>query len=199
MQQFIHLPANIQCSPQISKQPKHPSPIGYGDIQFLQQALGLLVVFPSLAICGTRGSIQVRSLQVTITALLPWLWWSSSFVSSQRSSPFCADWDPVAKPCVFSFHTPSCLVMNLKEFTLFIYKTSSSSDHLISCEKNCVWNKHQIPHEKTVCDAQNVSLVDTNNFLKMHAHVFPPVCWGAIFDVSCGVFTFVVESVVINC
>lgn len=97
MQQFIHLPAKIQCSPQRSKQPQHPFPIGYLEIRFLQQAPGLPVVFLSLAICGTQGGIQVWSLQVTITAPLLLLWRSSSFVSSQRSHHCAAVQIPLPK------------------------------------------------------------------------------------------------------
>lgn len=207
MQQFIHLPANIQCSPQRSKQPQHPFPIGYLEIRFLQQAPGLPVVFLSLAICGTQGGIQVWSLQVTITAPLLLLWRSSSFVSSQRSHRCAALQIPLPKlfflipQAKLTFHEPHSSALYMQECSLFIY------DQLIlwpsdipSFLKNCVYNKHQIPHENTVCDAQNVFLVDTTNiFFKMHAYVFTPICWGAIFDVSCSVFTFVVESVVINC
>lgn len=127
MQQFIHLPANIQCSPQRSKQPQHPFPIGYLEIRFLQQALGLPVVFLSLAICGTQGGIQVWSLQVTITAPLLLLWRSSSFVSSQRSHHCAADWDPIAKTFFLipqdklTFHEPHEVQCSIHARMLSLY------------------------------------------------------------------------------
>lgn len=205
MQQFIHLPANIQCTPQRSKQTQHPFPIGYLEIRFLQQTPGLPVVYLSLAICGTWGSIQVWSLQVTITALLLLLWRSSSFVSSRRS-PCCSAEIPV--PIFFLNSTSTgwpfvnlTAVLYTSKNALSFCMTSSSCDHLISqVFLDIRWSTNTKYHMKTVRDKQNVFLVDTTNIcLKMHAYVFTPVCWGAIFDVSCSVFTFVVESVVINC
>lgn len=107
-------PTDIKAAPD-------PFSIGYLDIQFLQQAPGLPAVFPSVAICGTQGGIQVWSLQVTITALLPRLWRSSSFVSSQRSPHCSAHWGPFARPFFSPYSTSQValswtrheLVMNL--------------------------------------------------------------------------------------
>lgn len=151
MQQFIHLPANIKCSPQIKAAktsisywlPRHTVP---------PAGPGSPCSFPSLAICGTRGGIQVWSLQVTITALLPRLWRSSSFVSSQRSPLCSADWQVALS---WTCHEPHSRARVMQEFTLLIYgKLIQWPSHIpwkkLCLKKNKSKNPHQIPHENTV-------------------------------------------------